>query len=131
MWDEFKATWWSIKVAPNWRAESEAECTTLWQEEGVGALQISAYKYVSSPVPANDLSDFMDGEFPDDTLIESVTQGQFAGVGVEYVLEEKFWRKRWLTNGQLLVYVTYNCDLANRSIETSTVDQMLETLKPL
>jgi hypothetical protein len=131
MSDEFKATWWSIKVAPNWHAESEAECTTIWQEAGVGALQISVYKCDRSPVPENDLSDFMNGEFPGNTPIESVTHGQFAGVGVEYVLDEKFWRKRWLTNGQLLVYVTYNCGFADRSIETSAVDQMLETLKPL
>ena len=131
MWDEFKSTWWSIEIAPDWFAEREAECTSIWREDGVGALQISAYKYESGLIPEDDLDDFMSREFPGNTPIESVTCGQFAGVGVEYVLDEKFWQKRWLTNGDLLVYVTYNCSSRSRSIETAAVDQMLATLKPL
>ena len=92
MWDEFKSTWWSIEVAPDWSAETEVECASIWREEnGVGALQISAHKYDSGLIPEDDLNDFMRGEFPSNTSIESVTCGQFAGLGVEYVLDEKFW----------------------------------------
>jgi hypothetical protein len=97
----------------------------------VGALQISAYKYDAGLTPEDDLSDFMSGEFPADTPIKSVTCGQFAGVGVEYAIDEKFWQKRWVTSGPLLVYVTYNCSSENRSIEAAALDQMLATLKPL
>ena len=131
MEDEYKSTWWSIKVAPDWFAEREADCTTIWREDGVGAFQISAYKYDLGLIPEDDLNDFMSGEFPGDTAIKSVTCGQFAGVGVEYAIDEKFWQKRWLTSGPLLVYVTYNCSSGNRSIEPAAVDQMLATLQPL
>ena len=131
MREKFKSTWWSIELAPNWVAEREADCTSIWREDGVGALQISAYKYDPGLLPEDDLDEFMSGEFPGDTPIDNVTCGQFAGFGVEYAIDENFWQKRWLTSGPLLVYVTYNCSSENRLIEAAAVDQMLATLKPL
>lgn len=110
--------------------QREAECTSFCREHGVGALQISAYKYDSGLISEDDLKDFMSGEFPLNTPVESVTCGQFIGVGVEFVQDEKFWQKRWLMSGELLVYVTYNCDYRDRPMEKAAVDQMLATLKP-
>ena len=130
MWDKYKSTWWSIELAPDWFAEREADCTSIWREDGVGALQISAYKYDTGLAPENDLDEFMSGEFPGDTPIRSVTCGQFAGVGVEYEIDEKFWQKRWLTSGALLVFVTYNSDAKDRSVEIEAINEMLATLKP-
>ena len=130
MSDNYKSAWWSIELAPDWFAEREADCTSIWREDGVGALQISAYKYDSGLTPEDDLHDFMSGEFPADTPIKSVTCGQFAGVGVEYEIDEKFWQKRWLTSGPLLVFVTYNSDAKDRAVEVEAINEMLATLKP-
>jgi hypothetical protein len=127
--DEFKSTWWSIEVAPGWFAEREAECVTFWREDGVGALQISAYKYDSGCVPDDDLHDFMKGEFPDDARIQHLSCGEFEGMGVDYVVDGKFWRKRWVRSDPLLIYVTYNSGYSAQAIESAAVDQMLATLK--
>jgi hypothetical protein len=130
MSDKYKSTWWSIELAPGWFAEREVDCTSIWREDGVGALQISTYKYDTGLTPVDDLSDLMSGAFPDDTSIKSVTCGQFAGVGVEYEIDEKFWQKRWLTSGPLLVFVTYNSDAKDRAVEIEAINEMLATLKP-
>ncbi len=43
--------------------------------------------------------------------------------GVDYVADGKFWLKRWLHDGPLLVYATYNCDATDRAVEPSDVNQ--------
>jgi hypothetical protein len=39
------------------------------------------------------------------------------------------WRKRWVHKGPLLLFVTYNSDSQDLSVETEAVNQMLSTLK--
>jgi len=80
-------------------------------------------------IPAGDLSDFTEREFPEDAILEAVTCGAMSGVGVDYVADGNFWLKRWLHNGPLLVYATYNCDAADRALELSDVNRTLATLK--
>src|SRR5260370_28259328 len=127
--DEFKSTWWSIELAPDWFAEQEAECATFWREDGVGTLQITSYKHDSGRVPDEDLDDFMKREIPDDARLQKLSCGEFVGIGVDYVADGKFWRKRWVRSGPLLIYVTYNCGYLDQASESAAVDQMLPSLK--
>src|SRR5687768_12563853 len=126
---EYRSSWWSIDLLPGWSAERSAECVSLVRVDGVGALQISAHKHDSGTIPSGDLDDFTAGEFPDGTALQSVACGSLSGVGVDYVAEGNFWLKRWLHNGPLLVYATYNCDAANGALELTDVNRMLATLK--
>jgi hypothetical protein len=129
MTHEFQAPWWSIQVARGWFSEQEDGCATFWREDGVGALQISAHSHGSGIVPENDLDIFTQGEFPDGAALELVRCGEFEGVGVDFVKDGKFWRKRWVHKGGLLVYVTYNSDSQDQSVETEAVNEMLTSLK--
>jgi len=129
MTHEFIAPCWSIQVATGWFSEQEDECATFWREDGVGALQISAHSHDSGTVPQDDLDDFTRGEFPDGAALEPVRSGEFEGVGVDFVKDGKFWRKRWLIKGGLLVYVTYNSDAQDQSMEKEAVNEMIATLK--
>jgi hypothetical protein len=128
---EYRSSWWSIDLLPGWSADAQTECVAFVRDNGVGALQLSAYKNNSGDLPANDLDDFPTGEFPDDARLEPVTCGALSGVGVDYVAEGNFWLKRWLHNGPLLVFATYNCDAADRALELPDVNRMLATLKSL
>ena len=103
---------------------------SFWREDGAGTLQISAHSHDSGSVPAEDLEDFTKGEFPDDAALKSLRCGQFVGVGVDYVADRKFWRKRWVHEGPLLLFVTYNSDPDDRAVELEAVNEMLATLKP-
>jgi hypothetical protein len=130
MTHEFIAPWWSIQLASGWLYEQEDDCANFWREDGVGALQISAHSHDSGSVPADDLEDFTKGEFPDDAALKSIRCGQFVGVGIDYVADGKFWRKRWVHQGPLLLFVTYNSDADDRAVELDAVNEMLATLKP-
>lgn len=103
---------------------------SFWRDDGVGALQISALRHDSRIVPKDDLSDFMKGEWPDETTPRAVICGAFSGVGVDYVADGKFWLKRWVHQGPVLHYATYNSDAEDPAAEILAVNQMLATLKP-
>ena len=127
--DEFKSTWWSIQLANGWHSEQDDLCATFWRDNGVGALQISARSHDIGKVPEDDLHDFTKGQFHDEAILESVRCGEFEGVGVDYVAGGKFWSKRWVYKGPLLLYVTYNSNAQDQSVESEAVDQMLATLR--
>lgn len=116
-------------MLPSWSADKEPECVAFVRDGGVGALQISAYKHDNGTIPIGDLDDFTDGEVPEDATLERLTCGAMSGVGVDYLADGKFWLKRWLHNGPLLIYATYHCDSKDRAVELSDVNTMLATLK--
>jgi hypothetical protein len=128
---EYRSSWWSIDLLPGWSAEEHSECVTFVRDDGVGALQISAYQHDTGAIPEGDLDDFTKGEFPDNVTLEAITYGAWSGVGVDYLADGKFWFKRWLHNGALLIYATYNCDATERAVELSDVNRLLANLKSL
>jgi hypothetical protein len=127
----YKSSWWSIDLLPGWWTDEEPRCTTFFREDGVGALQISAYKTETVTIPETDLRDFTEGQFPDGIALQTVDCGEFSGNGVEYVADGKFWLKRWVSKGPLLLYITYNSDANPRNLESVDIGHMLDTLKAL
>src|SRR6476469_2625508 len=107
---EYRSSWWSIDLLPGWFADAQTECVAFVREDGIGALQISAYQNDGGTIHARDLDDFTKGEFPGNVTLEAVTCGALSVVGVDYLADGNFWLKRWLHKGPLLVYATYNCD---------------------
>lgn len=126
---EFKSSWWSIELFPGWRAEQDDSCTTISEDRGVGALQISVYEHEGQPVSAKDLYELSKGEYPADAKVNEGLFGQFKGLCVSFSANEKYWCKWWLANHSLLLFVTYNCDVADRNREIERIDQMIATLK--
>jgi hypothetical protein len=106
---EYKSAWWSIYLVPNWLVDEDAACVSFTKDDGVGALQISAYKHDSGVAPLDELHGFIAGECPEGVPTQPVACGAFQGLGVDYVAEGRFWLKRWLLPG-LATFVTYNCN---------------------
>jgi hypothetical protein len=125
----YRSVWWSIVVAPNWVAEEDEYCVSFTNPNGVGALQISAYKHESGDVPEDDLRDSRLGQFPEELTAEPVVCGAFSGVGVDYIAEGRFWMKRLVHKRGLLLFVTYNCNAADRELEVAETAQMLDSLQ--
>ena len=126
---EFESSWWSIELFPGWRAQQDDACTTISSETGVGALQISAYEHEGQPVTAQDLYELSEGQYPADAKANEGIFGQFKGLCVSFSANENYWRKWWLANHSLLLFVTYNCDVADRTREIESIEQMIATLK--
>ena len=118
-----------MEVASGWLADESPECITFCREEGRGALQISAYKHESGIVPEDDVSDFTRNELPDEAILQQVSCGEFIGSGLEYADDGKFWLKRLLRRGPVLLYVSYNSSAEDWPLEMDDVNRMITTLK--
>src|SRR5258705_9121520 len=115
--EEFKSTWWSISLLPAWRAEQEESSTSIWSEHGVGALQVSAYKNDRS-VLGKDLAQLSEGEYPSGVPVSDFKSSGFKGLQVSFSQNGKYWRKWWLHDGPLLLFVTYNCNAEDQDVQT-------------
>jgi Domain of unknown function (DUF3805) len=126
---EYKSSWWSIELPSGWNAENQEDCVTFLAENSVGALQISAYRHDEESVTDADLNDFAEDELIDSTTPEDVSCGDFRGIAISHLKDERFWRKLWLRSGSLLLYVTYNCAAEGQAAEVESVNRMLNSLK--
>jgi len=79
--NKYESSWWYIEVASGWLVEEKPECVTFCREDGVGALQISAYKHEAG----DELREFTKDEFPEELTLQPVSCGKFIGQGVEYI----------------------------------------------
>ena len=129
MSNEYKSRWWSIELPSPWKAEKEENCIAFSAEHGIGALQISAYRRDGEFVTNEDLNDFAEAALIDGVIPQQVSCGDFRGIAICYVENNRFWRKLWLRSGSLLLYVTYNCAEEDQGIEVGLVDSMINSLK--
>jgi hypothetical protein len=127
--EEFKSTWWSIELLPTWSAEQEESCTSICSENDVGALQVSAYRKSDRSVSEKDLVELSEGQYPTGVSVDNFESSAFKGLQVSFSQTGKYWRKWWMHEGSLLLFITYTCNLEDQDVESEQVDQMIGTLK--
>ena len=57
-----------------------------------------------------------------------MTVGELSGQYVEYEEDNDAWREWILVLDGVLLYATYNCDVEDRGIDDTVVDQILTTI---
>lgn len=123
----------SIQLFGDWRyaqEDSDDLSYTFFKKEGCGALQFSSYEK-DSPITIDDILKFFE-EINEDCLPHLVKRifGEFEGFELNYSDEsDTFWRKVILKNNNVLLFVTYNCDLTDKNQETEEVNELLSSLK--
>ncbi len=125
---KFQRPWWELELPPSWSAEDNEDCSSFYNEDGVGALQCSAYQK-DEDITDSDLKEFAAEEIPPGAKLSAVQCGSFTGFYTHFDREDTYWRKWWLRSGQTMVYATYNCALSDRSIEDEQVGQILNSLR--
>ena len=131
MTTSYQSSWWSIELAPGWSGQHDEECHTFVRgREPVSALQISTYRKEEGDVTDAEIKDFgvkkhLDAGCP----VHPIAISTFRGFYVSHVRDGVCWREWHLHDGRLLLFVTYNCDEAQKGIEDAEVDGMLKTIK--
>jgi hypothetical protein len=127
----FKALRWSIQLSKNWESEVNEECYTFFHPEGYGALQISDYTK-DTPITDEDIIDLVEFNEEEKLHLRKVKFGDFEGLHLVYSDEKNtFWRKWWVKNDQLLLFITYNCDVKDKEYNVNTINKMLSSLRVL
>jgi len=120
--------WWTLIVPPQWWAEADEEVIVVGDEDGVGAIEISTLQRDESTADVLGAAEIAAQESPEVTAWELVSCGDFSGVCGTLQEEGTALREWYLGSEQLLLYVTYACELDNAGLDDAAVDEILDTL---
>ena len=126
--NEYTTAWWSIQLLEDWQVEENDECHTIYHSEGVGTLQISAYRK-DNPISKQDIMDFV--ELDDDAKrnLKEHHFGTFKGFKLTSTDGTTHWNQCWIADDNLLLFTTYNCEVEDKETESESVETMLNSIK--
>lgn len=125
---QYQSTYWAVNYPFDWIVEKHSECTSFYAQDGVGALQVSAY-LKDKEVTQKDLMEFIRGEVPKDENLRKAELSGYVGLETDYKYVDHYWRMWFLMRKNIMLYVTYNCEFDDRNTERDTINQMVESLK--
>ena len=120
--------WWTLALPPEWWANSEEDSILIGDRDEVGCIEISTLHKEEGEFDLKTVTSIAAAESEQPLDWQSVTLGDFAGVSSDYVEEDTAVREWYLSNGSLLLFITYSCNEDNRGMDDAAVDEILDTL---
>jgi len=119
---------WELALPDRWEWQRDDECVTLYDPEGVGALQVSAATK-NSVVTDEDLRGFASEHIEAGAKIRELACGDFSGFMLAFGTTDAYWRHWYLSEGREMLFVTYNCSPNDRGIEDQPIAEILGSLR--
>lgn len=120
--------WWTLALPPEWWADSEEDSILIGDRDEVGCIEISTLHKEQGSFDRQSLHDIAESESEQPQNWQSVALGDFSGLLADYVDEGDAVREWYVSNGSILLFITYSCDEENRGMDDAAVDQLLDTL---
>ena len=120
--------WWLIDLPDEWEAEQDDETIVIGDEDGIGALEITTLTREGSDADFNDISGLAKQIVPVDSAGQPVKLADMSGLYFQYQEEGDAVREWLVTDGEILLLITYSCDVENAGLDDGTVDDILDTL---
>jgi hypothetical protein len=126
-----KAGWYSLLYPSHWVVQEEEDCDTFSDpENGVGALQVSAYQTPGSQNSLAVLREYLSDSNArhDENKLVSYEKAGTSIASCDYM--QGRWAKRvwFLSCGNYLLMVTYNCKVEDQEVEAREVERVLESI---
>jgi len=124
---KIQSDFWQLTIPESWDVETEDEMTSMYDPDGAGTL------VVSSVVEDESISD----EYIEDLVTEHLDAGAelhheifgpFTGVGCCFETDENYWCEWYLCLDNMLLFITYNCDLEYEGEEDDLIESILDSL---
>jgi hypothetical protein len=116
---------WSLLLPPEWIAERDDESIIIADRDEVGCLELSELRKERGLFDESDIHSLTDDESLHWT---PVSCGSFSGLQGTLTEEGAAIREWYIYAADLLLYVTYSCELENRGMDDAAVDDILGTL---
>lgn len=116
---------WSLLLPEEWSAERDEDIIVIGDQDDVGVLEISELHKDEGEFSAADVASIAE----DSGALDPVKIGSFSGVYTYFVEEDAALREWYLYAEDLLLYITYSCDLDNQGLDDAIVDDILATLR--
>lgn len=120
--------WWLIDLPDEWEAEQDDETIVIGDEDGIGALEITTLTREGSDADFNDIGGLAKQIVPVDSAGQPVKLADMSGLYFQYQEEGDAVREWLVTDGEILLLITYSCDVENAGLDDGTVDDILDTL---
>jgi hypothetical protein len=120
--------WWTMAVPPEWWADSEEDSILVGDRDDVGCIEITTLHKEEGEFSREGLRSIAEEESEQVLDWKPATLGDFAGLYSCYVEEDTAVREWYVSNGALLLFITYSCDSENRGMDDAAVDEILDTL---
>ncbi|GAB5414653.1 MAG: hypothetical protein Cons2KO_22560 [Congregibacter sp.] len=116
---------WSLLLPPDWQADEVEGAVVIEDRDGVGCLEFSELYKDSGEFEVAELEQFADASYS----WAPVTLGSFSGLYSELVEDGAAIREWCVFAGDLLLYITYSCEVENQGMDDSAVNDILDTLR--
>jgi hypothetical protein len=120
--------WWTLALPPEWWADSEEDSILVGDRDDVGCIEISTLQKEEGDFDRDSVTAIAQEESEQVLQWQPATLGEFSGVSSRYVEEEAAVREWYVSNGTLLLFITYSCDEENGGMDDAAVDEILDTL---
>ncbi|MDG2274004.1 MAG: hypothetical protein P8L39_17035 [Halioglobus sp.] len=120
--------WWTLALPPEWWADSEDDSILVGDHDDVGCIEISTLHKEQGHFDRDAVLAIAQEESEHPLQWSSATLGEFSGLNSSYVEEEAAVREWYVSNGAVLLFITYSCEEENRGMDDAAVDEILDTL---
>lgn len=121
--------WWSLELPEEWQAESSEDGVLIQDDDQVSQLEISAMKKDGGgAVEENDLLALAEDLLQQGQKAVSVLWGDFSGFEFAYQEDEYWVREAYVAAADVVLLISYDCDYDHRDMDTSAVNEILDTL---
>lgn len=123
--------WWTLAVPPEWWADTEEDSILVGDRDDVGCIEITTLHKEDGVFDAAEVLDIATAESEAGLDWKQATLGDFSGLNSDYVEEGAAIRQWYVSQGPMLLFITYSCDEENRGMDDAAVDELLDTLQLL
>lgn len=116
---------WCLLLPDEWQAEREEDSIVVFDRDDVGCIEISELRKDDGSFNDSDLASLTDSQ----PGWKPAERGDFRGLGRSLVEDGAAIREWYLYEGDLLLYVTYSCEMENQGMDDAAVDEILDTLQ--
>ena len=119
-------------MPPEWWAESEEDTVLIGDRDDVGVIEISTLHKNEGEFSTGEIASIASEEGGD---TKKISLGDFSGLLKSLVEDaeddsgEAIALREWyVSNGAIMLYITYSCELENQGMDDAAVDEILDTL---
>ena len=116
---------WSLLLPDEWSADRDDDVIVIGDQDGVGVLELSELHKEKGVFNSADVETIAS----EGGALKDVQVGSFRGAYSSFLEDDAALREWYLYAEDLLLYITYSCDIDNRGLDDAIVDEILATLR--
>lgn len=123
-----ESQWWILELPDEWQAEQDEETIVVSDEDGVGEIAITTLKKQAGDIDDSELREYtadLEAEYGSGKTVQIA---ELEGYYFAYHEDGDALREWYLRAGELLLLITYACDISNSGMDDAAVDEILATI---